>query len=75
MVYRVLKKTFILNELQLVRNSNYIANYSIQMRRQRRSCVYTGRGRAVLSITRSSRHCFRTFARSGRLYGIKRYSW
>lgn len=75
MVYKTLKKTFILNELQIIRNSNYIANYQTNFKRKRRLCLYTKRGRAVLSVTRSSRHCFKEFARKGLLYGVKRYSW
>jgi ribosomal protein S14 len=76
LVFNTFKKSFIVPELQSLRNTNYINNiYLTENKRSRNKCLYTSRSRAILSITRSSRHQFRVFARAGILCGIKKASW
>lgn len=76
LVFNTFKKSFVTPELQSLRNTNYISNvYLKDNKRFRNRCLYTSRSRAILSITRSSRHQFRILVRSGVLFGIKKTSW
>lgn len=77
-----IEKSYLLNELQLVRQSNFLVNHFMtkfqsfsRIRSSRKHCLYTSRARAVIQLTRSSRHVFKSMSLNGLLYGVMRASW
>ena len=60
-----------------LRQSIYIILHKLSIRstRIRNRCLYTGRGRGIMSEFRISRIQFRNLADSGFIPGVKRASW
>lgn len=75
MLLKVTKKCFY-PEFQVL--TNQVQTSAVYLHRRlslRRSCLYTNRSRAVLSISRSSRHKIRSFIRLGVTYSLKKTAW
>lgn len=71
-----------LNQLQLLKQSIFFHRYFLgrardfnRVKLQRKRCLYTSRARAVLSLTRNTRHVFKRMALDGALYGVYKASW
>ncbi len=60
-----------------IRNSifNLINLYTVKSTRIRNRCLYTGRGRGIMTEFKMSRIEFRRFADMGKIPGVRRASW